>query len=47
MLLMRIMFFSLSAPCFCAFAAATRIVDEKKPKIYESAYAQGAGMMFV
>ena len=33
--------------CFCAFAAATRIVDEKKQKIYESAYAQGAGMMFV
>ena len=33
--------------CFCAFAAATRIVDEKKPKIFESAYAQGAGMMFV
>ncbi len=31
--------------CFCAFAAATRIKSEKK--IYESSYAQGAGVLFI
>lgn len=32
--------------CFCAFAAATRIQKGEK-KVYESSYAQGAGLMFV
>ena len=33
--------------CFMAFSAATRIDDNKQPKIYESAYASGASVAFV
>lgn len=33
--------------CFVAFAAATRIEDNRQPKIYESAYASGASVAFV
>ena len=33
--------------CFMAFAAATRIEDNKQPKVYESAYATGSPVVFV
>lgn len=33
--------------CFMAFAAATKIDDTKRPKIYESAYATGSSVVFV
>ena len=33
--------------CFVAFAAATRIEDNRQPKIYESAYASGSSVAFV
>lgn len=32
--------------CFVAFAAATKI-ETKETKIYESAYAQGAELIFI
>jgi hypothetical protein len=33
--------------CFVAFAAATKINTTKETKIYESAYANGASLIFI
>jgi hypothetical protein len=33
--------------CAMAFAGATQITSKKEKKVYESAYANGGGLMFI